>query len=263
MSGRAGAILSRLYLAAIFVFVFAPIAASFIFSFNSDRFPTIPLGSFTFHWYRTAFSDPDVWTVFRTSLTVAACAASLSTVIGFATAYTDFRYGFRFKPAYLALALLPPTIPLVSLGLAMLAWLSNVGLSGTVTAVIISHTVLGAPFAMAVTRLRLAQMDPALEAAAWNLGASEWGAMRHVILPFCLPAIVSAFCLTAAVSFDEFAVAWFVSGLNKTVPVVILEILQGNVDPQINAIGTVVFLTSMTLVVLAQVLVMTRREKAP
>ena len=159
---------------------------------------------------------------------------------------------------------LPPTIPLVIMGLAMLAWLSNLGLSGTVTAVIISHTVLGAPFAMAVIRLRLSQMDPALEAAAWNLGASEWGAMRHVILPFCGPAIISALCLTAAVSFDEFAVAWFVSGLNKTVPVVILEILQGNVDPQINAIGTVVFLTSMTLVVLAQLALMTRnKEKTP
>jgi spermidine/putrescine transport system permease protein len=173
----------------VFLFIFAPILASIVFSFNSDRFPSIPLGSFTFHWYETAFSDPDVWDAFRTSLIVAVSAAALSTVIGFCTAYTDFRFGFRFKPAYLALALLPPTIPLVIMGLAMLAWLSNAGLSGTVTAVIISHTVLGAPFAMAVIRLRLSQMDPALEAAAWNLGASEWGAMRHVILPFCAPAV--------------------------------------------------------------------------
>ena len=62
--------------------------------------------------------------------------------------------------------------------------------------------------------------------------------MREVIIPFCRPAIISAACLTAAVSFDEFAVAWFVSGLNKTVPVIILEIVQGNIDPQVNAIGT-------------------------
>lgn len=255
---KTGQIVSRLYLALVFVFVFAPIAASVVFSFNSDRFPTIPLGSFTFHWYQTAFSDPDVWDAFRTSLVVSVSAATLSTLIGFATAYTDFRYGFRWKPVYLALALLPPTIPLVIMGLAMLAWLSHLGLSGTVTAIVISHTVLGAPFAMAVTRLRLSQMDPALESAAWNLGASPWAAMRHVVLPFAAPALVSAFCLTAAVSFDEFAVAWFVSGLNKTVPVIILEILQGNVDPQINAIGTVVFLTSMTLVIVAQILVMGR-----
>ena len=69
---------------------------------------------------------------------------------------------------------------------------------------------------MAVIRLRLNQMDPDLEAAAWNLGGSEWQAMRHVIVPFCKPAIVSALFLTAAVSFDEFAVSWFVSGLNRT-----------------------------------------------
>ena len=105
-------------------------------------------------------------------------------------------------------------------------------------------------------------MNPDLEAAAWNLGGSEWQTMRYVILPFCAPAIVSALCLTAAVSFDEFAVAWFVSGLNKTVPVVILEIVQGNIDPQVNAIGTFVFLTSMTLVVIAQVILFRRQTKS-
>jgi spermidine/putrescine transport system permease protein len=67
--------------------------------------------------------------------------------------------------------------------------------------------------------------------------------------------------LTAAVSFDEFAVAWFVSGLKETVPAIILEILQGNVDPQINAIGSLVFVTSITLVVLAQVFMMSRKEQ--
>lgn len=250
-----------LYLVALFGFVFAPIITSMVFSFNSDRFPTVPLGSFTTHWYQTAFARPEVWTAFANSGLVALWAATLSTALGFATAYTDFRYGFRFKPAYLALALLPPTIPLVILGLAMLAWLGRLGLSGTLTGIVIAHTVMGAPFAMAIIRLRLSQMDAALEPAAWNLGASHWGAMRHVVIPFCGPALVSAFCLTAAVSFDEFIVAWFVSGLNKAVPVMILEILQGNVDPQINAIGTVVFLTSMTLVIAAQLLILRKSAK--
>jgi spermidine/putrescine transport system permease protein len=257
---KQGDILGRLYLGALFLFVFAPIGASVIFSFNSDRFPTLPLGHFTTDWYARAFSRPELWQAIGNSLIVASFTSVLSTVIGFATAYTDFRYGFRFKQAYLALALLPPTLPLVILGLAMLAWLSQLGLSGTLTGIVIAHVVLATPFAMAICRLRLSQMDPALEAAAWNLGAGQWTAMRHVILPFCAPAIVSALCLTAAVSFDEFTVAWFVSGLNRTVPVMILEILQGNVDPQINAIGSVVFLTSMTLVVLAQYLIFKRSQ---
>ena len=140
----------------------------------------------------------------------------------------------------------------------MLAWFSKIGLSGQIWSIVIAHTGLCAPFAMAVIRLRLQQMDPDLESAAWNLGASEWSAMRYVIVPFAMPAIVSSMCLTMAVSFDEFAVAWFVSGLNKTIPVIILEILQGNIDPQINAIGTFVFVTSITLVILAQLIFMLR-----
>ncbi len=251
----------RLYLAAVFCFIFAPIAASFVFSFNSDRFPTLPLGSFTLQWYREIIADEAVWDALQVSLFSAACVSVLSTFIGFCTAYTDFRFRFFGKSGYLALALLPPTIPLVIMGLAMLAWLSRIGLSGQISSIIIAHVVMCTPFAMAIIRLRLSQMDPSLEAAAWNLGASHWRAMANVILPFCAPAILSAMCLTAAVSFDEFAVAWFVSGLNKSVPVVILEILQGQVDPRINAIGTFVFLTSMTLVVIAQFLVMTKSPK--
>ena len=249
------------YLALVFIFVFSPILASVIFSFNSQRFPTIPLGEFSLEWYRAIFVDPEVWEAAVRSLIVSICSAVLATFIGFCTAYTDFRYNFRFKGAYLALALLPPTIPLIIMALAMLAWLSRIGASGQVWSIILAHTVLTAPFAMAIIRLRLSQMDESLEAAAWNLGASEWSAMRHVIVPFAKPAIVSALCLTAAVSFDEFAVAWFVSGLNKTIPVVILEIVQGNIDPRVNAIGSFVFLTSMTLVVAAQLFYMTKQNK--
>jgi spermidine/putrescine transport system permease protein len=259
---RALSLFLKLYLGLVFVFIFAPIAASVVFSFNSDRFPTIPLGTFTTKWYAAIGTNPQIAEAFRTSALVAACSAVLATFIGFCTAYTDYRFSFRGKGLFLALGLLPPTIPAVIMGLAMLAWFSRLQITGTVTAIVIAHTVLCAPFATAVIRLRLAQMDPNLEPAAWNLGASQWRTMREVIIPFTLPSIVSALCLTAAVSFDEFAVAWFVSGLNKTVPVAILEILTGNVDPQINAIGTIVFVTTILLVAAAQLLAGLRQRKA-
>jgi spermidine/putrescine transport system permease protein len=252
----------RLYLMVVFAFIFLPIITSVVFSFNSDRFPSLPLGSFTWHWYDKVYNDPDVWDAIKTSVMVAISTSVLATFIGFCTAYTDFRYEFKFKNAYLALALLPPTIPLIILALAMLAWFSRIGVSGQVWSIIIAHTVLSAPFAMAVIRLRLQQMDKDLESAAWNLGASEWAAMKNVVIPFTLPSIISALCLTMAVSFDEFAIAWFVSGLNKSVPVVILEILQGNVDPQINAIGSFVFATTMTQVIVAQLFLITKKTKS-
>ena len=251
-------VILKIYLALVFLFIFTPIITSLVFSFNSDRFASIPMGTFTLKWYQIIFNDPDVWDAVQTSIIVALCSSVLSTIIGFCTAYTDFRYTFKFKNAYLALALLPPTIPLIIMALAMLAWFSKIGTSGSAGSVIIAHTVLCTPFAMAVIRLRLQQMNRDIEAAAWNLGATEWAAMRDVVIPFAKPAIISALCLTMAVSFDEFAVAWFVSGLNKTVPVLILEILQGNVDPQINAIGTFVFVTTMTLVIIAQLFFMGR-----
>jgi len=258
---RAISFFLKAYLLVLFLFVFAPIIASVIFSFNSDRFPTIPLGSFTFHWYELIINDPDIAKAARTSIIVAVSSAFLATFIGFCTAYSDYRYDFRFKGPYLALALLPPTIPLIIMALAMLAWLSKFGLSGTVLSIVLAHTVLCTPFAMAIIRLRLSQMDESLEAAAWNLGASEWSGMREIVIPFTRPAIISSLCLTAAVSFDEFAVAWFVSGLNKTIPVVILEIVQGNIDPRVNAIGTFVFFTSITLVVIAQVIFMKNQNR--
>lgn len=250
------------YIVLSYTFVFAPIAASFVFSFNSDRFPSIPLGQFTLDWYRAVATDPLVWQGLGNTLFVGVIVGVVSTALGFGAAYTDYRYKFLGKQVYLALALLPPTIPVVILGLAMLAYLSRIDLSGRALSVIISHVVVCAPFAMAIVRLRLSQMDPALEPAAWNLGASEWATMRHVILPFTRPAILGALFITMAVSFDEFAVAWFVSGLNETLPVKVLGFLQGQVSPRINAIGTFVFVTSMTLVILAQLLLAGRTGSA-
>ena len=163
----------RAYLLLTFAFVFAPIAASFVFSFNVDRFPSLPLGGFSLTWYQQVAADPLVWEGLRNSVIVGVTVSILATALGFGAAYTDFRYRFFGKSLYLALALLPPTIPVVILGLAMLAFLANIGLSGAIHSVIIAHVVMCAPFAMAIIRLRLSQMDPSL--AAGDLR----GALHH------------------------------------------------------------------------------------
>lgn len=251
----------RLYVALALLLVFAPIITSFVYSFDANRYAAIPWGGFSTKWYAAAFSDPDVARGFRNTVIVALCSSVIATAIGFATAYTDYRYRFFGKNVYLALALLPPTIPVIILGLAMLVFLARIGLSGELHTVIICHVVYSIPFAMALIRLRLSQMDPDLEAAAWNLGADQWRTLREVILPFVLPAIFSALFLTMAVSFDEYAIAWFVSGFNETLPVRILVLLQREVSPKVNAIGSIVFIISMSLVMLAQVALLARRPQ--
>jgi len=263
VAAAAGFVLARVYVMLTFAFIFAPIAMSFVFSFSVPRFPSLPLDLGSLEWYRQAWLSPEIRAAFFRSLVVALSVGVVSTFIGFTAAYTDYRYRFFGKKIYLALALTPPMIPVLILGIAMLFYLSRIGLSSALHSVFLSHVVLCTPFAMAVTRIRLAQMDENLEAAAWNLGASRWTAIREVILPFCLPALLAAVFVSAAISFDEFAIAWFVSGFNETLPVRILVLLQREVSPKVNAIGSIVFIISMTLVILAQVALLVRAPERP
>ncbi|MDA0231823.1 MAG: ABC transporter permease [Proteobacteria bacterium] len=240
------------------IFIFIPIVISFIFSFSPNRYPTLPLNGISTQWYELIVAEAPVPTAFWNSLKAGVIVAVISTFIGFAAAYTDYRYRFFGKNFYLALALLPPTIPVLILGLVMLMYLSRISLVGELYSVVLAHVVYCIPFAMALIRLRLAQMNPDLESAAWNLGANSWRAMRDVILPFTLPSIFAALALTMAVSFDEYLIAFFTGGVTETLPVRVLALLQGQVSPRINAIGSIVFTISMALVILAQILLLSR-----
>jgi spermidine/putrescine transport system permease protein len=253
MSDRLINIAFKGYILLMFLFIFTPIVILVIFSFNVERFAVLPWKGFGTVWYKAAFSDPTVVAGFWNSLVVGISVALISTFLGFTAAYFVNRWDFRGKTVYLAIAVLPPCIPLIVLGLSLLIFLTQIKLSGYLYSVVISHVVLCSAFAMAVCRMRLTEMDESLEEAAWNLGASQWRAIREVVLPQVMPAIVASLLLTMAISFDEFIIAWFVSGLDATLPVKIYSLLGGQVSPRINAIGAVAFATSITLVVLAQI----------
>lgn len=254
--------LLRAYVLLVFAFVFAPIVVSFVFSFSENRFPTLPLTEFSLIWYQRVLDEPAFAEAFQRSLIVAGLTSAISTFIGFGAAYADYRYRFFGQKLYIALGFIPPMVPVLILGVAMLIFLSQIGLSGALHSVVISHVVLCTPFAMAINRLKLSQMAPNMEAAAWNLGANEWRTMRMVIVPFCLPAILASAFITAAISLDEFAIAWFVSGLEETLPVRVLNLVARQSSPSVNAIGSFTFTMSLTLVVLAQiVLIVSQRRR--
>lgn len=238
-------------LALVFVLLYAPILSAVVFSFSADRFPNLSLSGFSTKWYAQVLGDRALSEALANSLTVAGATALIATALGFAAAYADYRFRFLGQRALLALALLPPTVPLVILGLAMLAFFSRIGIAGTIGAVIAAHVVIAAPFAMAICRLRLAQLPAEYETAAQNLGARPFAALVQIVLPHAAPAILAAFLITFAVSFDEFAIAWFTGGLNQTVPVAVLTTLQGQVDPTIHVIGTMTFAVTLSLVLIA------------
>lgn len=244
--------LQRAYVALLFLFIAAPMAVIVVFSFDANRFPTLPWGGFSLDWHRAALQDAMIRAAFVNSLVVGFSTAVGATILGFAAAYLDFRHRFFGKRAFVLLVAIPPAVPVTILGMAMLAFLSRVGLFGQTLGIVVAHVAIATSFAMALIRLRLEDFGTDLEPAAWNLGASPVRALIHVVLPFCRQSIVAAFLLSAAVSFDEFMIAWFVGGVHETLPVRILNMLQGQVNPKINAIGTIVLVISVSLVLLAQ-----------
>lgn len=245
-------------LAVVFLLLYAPILSAVLFSFSADRFPSINMSGFSTEWYTQVLTDRAMLEALWNSLTVAGLTALIATALGFAAAYADYRFRFFGQKAVLALALLPPTVPLVILGLAMLAFFSRIGIAGTLMAVVAAHVVIAAPFAMAICRLRLAQLDETLEIAAQNLGAQPYSALIRIVLPHTLPAILAAFLITFAVSFDEYVISWFTGGLNQTIPVAVLNTLQGQVDPTIHVIGTMSFSVTLTLVLIALAVVLSQ-----
>ncbi|WP_181702524.1 ABC transporter permease [Chthonobacter albigriseus] len=249
---RLSRLAQHLFLAGLFVFIAAPMLVIVVFSFDANRFPTIPWGGFSLDWHRAILEDAMVRDAFLNSILVGLGTAVLSTLLGFAAAYVDYRWRFFGKRAFVLLVAIPPAVPVTILGMAMLAFLSRLGLFGRLEAVIACHTAVASSFSMALIRLRLNDFGRDLEPAAWNLGASHAAALFTVVVPFCRPALIASFFLSAAVSFDEFMIAWFVGGVHETIPVRILNLLQGQVNPKINAIGTVVLAVSIALVVLAQ-----------
>lgn len=246
------AVARTLYLAALAIFILTPMLVIVVFSFDANRFPTLPWGGFTLAWHREALGDAMIVRAMWNSLFVSLGTAVLSTMLGFCAAYLDYRHEFFGKRSLMLMIAVPPAVPVTILGMAMLAALSRTPMFGTQLGIIVCHVAIAVSFAMALIRLRLSDLGGDLEQAAWNLGASQRSGLLHVVIPFCRPSLIAAFCLSAAVSFDEFMVAWFVGGVNETLSVRVFNLLLGQVNPKINAIGTLVLATSLVLVTVAQ-----------
>ncbi len=251
-----------IWLALAYAFLFLPLAVLVIFSFATNKFPALPIRGFSFEWYEKLWNDGTLIKALGNSLLVSPAAATVATILGFFAAYAVSRFEFRGKALLSAFFAMPILIPPLILGVAFLGLLARMQLSGTLTAVFITHVVLITAPAMVIIQLRLAQMPRAIEEAAWDLGASEWQAMRKVVLPFALPGILGGWLLAFTFSFDEFMIAWFVSGFDPTLPVGVYSVLVAVIDPSLNAIGTIVFGISALVLVGIEILLFKYAFKA-
>ncbi len=255
-----GALALALWTAGVVVFLYIPTVLLIAGSFNSS-----PTGAawegFTLKWYAKLFGNDPILVAFKNSIITAAATIVLSIVGGTAGGWLLYRYKFRFSTALALLIFVPMVIPevLMGTGLVSIFVLTKIPL-GFFTNVI-AHTTLCFPFVLVAIQARLNGMDPALEEAASDLGATPWQIFRMVTLPYLKPAIIAGALMTLTVSFDEYLITAFTSGPeSQTLPLKIYGMAKIGLDPQINALAALLVVTTTAFVLVTDFLL--RRERA-
>ncbi len=253
---------------AFFLFIYAPLFVIIGYSFNSNPVNMMIWESFTFDWYtgllglsdrttdvsnRAAYVESTdlLLAALRTSLTVALFTTTISTVIGTATAIALARYKFRGRRFYNGFMMLPMMMPDIVLGIGLLIFFVTIGMNLSMLTIIIGHCTFLTSYVFIIVQARMAGLDPALEEASADLGASELTTLCKVLLPQLAPGIIGGALLAFVISMDDLVITYFVSGTgDTTLPVFIFGMIRRGVKPEINAIATLIILASVVIAAL-------------
>lgn len=229
------------YALLVYAFLFAPIVVLILFSFN-DAPRGLAWRGFTLRWYPALLGNEHLLGALWVTLRIGVVAVVVSTVLGALLGLGIARQRFRGRAATETLLLLPMVTPEIVMGLSLLLFFLQLfdGKGGFVQ-LSIAHATFCISYVAIVVRARAANMDPALEEAARDLGASAWGAFRFVTLPLIAPAVLSGALLAFSLSFDDYVVTTFNAGVGtSTLPLYIYGKVKFGVTPEINAISTII-----------------------
>jgi putative spermidine/putrescine transport system permease protein len=234
----------------VYVFLLAPLAVVVLASFNSADYLSFPPRGFSMRWYR-ALWESEVWgDSFRLSILLTAVVTPLALFIGTLAAYALVRYSFPGKGMIATLVMAPLVMPQIVLGIALLNYFSLLGLVGSMTGLLLGHLVVTLPFTVRLVSISVHNLDPALERAAQNLGATPLQTFWRVTLPLLRPGIVAGAIFAAIISFGELAVTLLIAGARTTtLPLRIFNYTEYNFDPTINAVSTIFVVLALVLIV--------------
>ena len=249
--GRTRVPLRATYLAILGLLYF-PIGLLFVFSFSENTVLTFPIEGFTLDWYREVFNTPALLESARNSLIVGALAASGATLLGFGVSVAVVRFRFRGRAGLVGLAGLPLIVPFIVLGVSLFLLFIFVDVPRSLLTVAIGHTVVAIPFATLILLARMIGLDPNLEDAAMDLGATFRTTLRRVVMPLMGPSILSAWLTCFIVSFDEVAIALFLAGGDPTFPIFLYGQLRfAQRLPVLIAMAVLLMIGTVTLTLIA------------
>jgi spermidine/putrescine transport system permease protein len=246
----------------VLLFLYLPIILLIVYSFNASRLAIVWEG-FTLQWYRDLWGE--LWAhladerrstlieSMNNSLIIAAATTVASVLLGTLGAWVLHRYRYPALRSITTLVFIPMIIPEIIMGISLLIFFKTVDLELGFTTVIISHVTFCFPFVLIAVQARLAGLDPSLEEAAMDLGATPLGAFRRVIVPYLLPSIISGALMSFTLSLDELIVTYFTRGpKSETLPIKVFGMAKVGLNPMLNTISTVFIVLTAMLVVLAE-----------
>ena len=248
-----------LYLVAAFVFIYLPVGALVLFSFQGGSLPVPPFDGPSLQWYGDILSDDDLTDALRNSLIVAVGSAAVACALGFLAAYALARFVLPGAALMSGLLIAPLTVSYLIVGLGLLIVLQRLGLGLSLWTAGIGHVVINLPLCFAIIYASMGAQQQNAERAARDLGANEAQVILLITAPMLAPAILAAFFLSVTLSWDEFIIAFLLTRFDITLPVEIWSMLRSGLSPRLNAIGSLVFLVSVTAVLLLEILVFRKR----
>jgi len=233
----------------IYLFLFAPIVLLVLFSFNANTYGSFPITGWTTKWYAQVFGDYQIQDALRTTLKVGFEVTVVSVLLGTAAAFPLVRAGLPFPAGFRVAMTLPIMIPGILIGISLLVLFTQVvKVPLSPSTAVIGQSVYTTPFVLLLVAARLQGFDRNLERAAGDLGANTFNRLRLVVLPLIFPAILAGALFAFTLSFDEFVITYFIIGGYNTLPIYIYTQIRYGITPEVNALASLVLITSIALI---------------
>ncbi|MGB3204809.1 MAG: ABC transporter permease [Crinalium sp.] len=238
----------------MFFYMYLPILVLTFYSFNESAYSAGWQG-FTLKWYQKLFNDSRILTALQNSLLVAIGAVAIAAVLGTLMAVGLARYRFPGKTLYRGVAYLPLIIPDIAIAVATLVFLAAVGIPLSIWTIVAAHVVFCISYIALVVSSRINNINPHLEEAALDLGATPVQAFIQVLLPELMPAIIAGCLLAFVLSMDDFLIASFTAGTGSTtLPLEIFSRIRTGVKPDINALSVFLMVLSGLVAFIAEII---------
>lgn len=242
---------SHIYLAVIMLLTYLPLAMVVLFSFNDSKLPVSWKG-FTLDWYRVLFEDEALMEALVNSLKLGVLSCAAAAVIGTLGAIGMARVTYKSKGMMEYLSTIPIMVPEIILAMVFMAFFSLLNLPFGMVTLVIAHTAFCIPYVFMMVKARLVGLDPSLEEAARDLGASPQKTFWDITLPLIMPAVASGCLLAFAMSFDDVVISIFVNGPRlSTLPIKVYTQIKTGVTPEINALCTIILAAVIVVLMIA------------